>query len=150
MLFSADASKISNESPDPDPSAHPKLAEEILLKTRSSCTAPALAAGHTAEQRRPHFVCFSPEEPRKELSRMPLLSGWPCSAPTPCGPEHLPPSVTPLPGRRADMHLNWERFAAEIVLVFHLLKKIFQCERLQLSGDLAWLAREVGCRYGLP
>lgn len=128
LLFSADASKISNKSPNPDPSMNPKLAKEIFLKTWSSCIAFVPALGHSSRSVISSlFVLLyreAQERAQQRLRTTPLLSGFPWSAPTCGGGSCLPPAVTQIPSTRAFLHLNCGTLWHWTSAIFYLLKKI--------------------------
>lgn len=125
------------------------LAKEILLKTRSSCTASIPALGHSSRSViSSHFLLLhrGPQEKKPAEAQnsstaliLALLSTHLWQWFLCCSPPQLPQ----LPSRRASLHSNCRTLCHWTRAISHLLKKL-QCEWLQLSDDLAWLAQEAG------
>lgn len=126
--------KISDKSPNPDPSMHPKLTKDIFLKNRSSCIDSVLGLDHSSRSVISSLFVLGYRGTQKKPSKGSehLFS----SAPS-CGtPVHLPPAATWAPQQKGIFTFKlWNTLSPNSGCVY-LLKKS-QCERLQLFDDLA-------------
>lgn len=135
--------KISDKSPNPDPSMHPKLTKDIFLKNRSSCIDSVLGLDHSSRSVISSLFVLGYRGAQKKPSKG---SEHLFSSATSCGtPVHLPPAATWLPSRRAFLHLNCGTLCHRTQAVFISLKSHnvngSSCLTIWLGGieDTSWL-----------